>query len=113
MIAVETVDQELKRMCDFLTEKGFICVITADHGNADEMIDEATGQIRTAHSMNPIPFIIYDPNHISSFHRHPVLDAESILLDQKKENGLSRVATTVLKLMEIEIPSEYDEGLIK
>jgi len=113
VIAVETVDQELKRMCDFLTEKGFICVITADHGNADEMIDEATGQIRTAHSMNPIPFIIYDPNHISSFHRHPVLDAESILLDQKKENGLSRVATTVLKLMEIEIPSEYDEGLIK
>jgi len=109
--AVETVDRELKSTCDFLTEKGFICVITADHGNADEMIDEATGQIRTAHSMNPVPFVIYDPNHISSYHCHPELVEGSISLDQQKENGLSHVAATILKLMNIEVPSEYDAGL--
>lgn len=110
--AVECVDQELKRLCAFLTENGFICVITADHGNADEMVDEKTGQPRTAHSMNPVPFMIYDPKHIASYHRHPELDSGSIVLDQTKTNGLSRIAATVLELMGIDVPEEYDESLI-
>jgi len=117
--AVECVDQELKRICDFLTENEFICVITADHGNADEMVDEKTGQPRTAHTMNPVPFVIYDPKHISSYHCHPELacppnrrDSGSISLDQNKNIGLSHIARTVLELMEIDVPEEYEESLI-
>jgi len=110
--AVECVDQELKHLCAFLTENNFICVITADHGNADEMVDEKTGQPRTAHTMNPVPFVIYDPKHISSHHRHTELDSGSISLDQNTSNGLSHVARTVLELMEIEAPAEYEESLI-
>lgn len=110
--AVECVDQELKRLCAFLTENNFICVITADHGNADEMVDEKTGQPRTAHTMNPVPFVIYDPKHISSHHCHSERDSGSIPLDQRRNNGLSHVARTVLELMEIPSPEEYDESLL-
>ena len=103
VIAVETVDRELKATCKFLTEHDFICVVTADHGNADEMVDEETGQIRTAHSMNPVPFIIYDPHHILK---------TSPTLDQNTKNGLSHVAATVLEIMDIKSPKEFESSLI-
>jgi len=101
--ACETVDRELARLCDYLTSKGFVCVVTADHGNADEMVDEATGQPKTSHTLNPVPFIIYAPNH-------PEL--QSLRLDQNPDNGLSKVAGTVLELMGITKPTHDFESLI-
>ncbi|MBP6994045.1 2,3-bisphosphoglycerate-independent phosphoglycerate mutase [Candidatus Woesebacteria bacterium] len=102
--ACETVDRELARLCEYLTSKGFICVVTADHGNADEMVDEATGQPKTSHTLNPVPFIIYAPNH-------PEL--QKLTLDQNPDNGLSKVAGTVLDLMQIRRPAHDYESLIK
>jgi 2,3-bisphosphoglycerate-independent phosphoglycerate mutase len=90
--AVEKIDRELKTLCAFLIEQEFICCITSDHGNADIMYDLVTNEPRTSHTMNPVPFIVYDPNNPQS---------ASLNLSQKKENGLSMIAGTVLELMEI------------
>lgn len=102
--ACETVDRELERLCEYLTNKGFVCVVTADHGNADEMVDEATGQPKTSHTLNPVPFIIYAPNH-------PEL--QNLTLDQNPDNGLSKIAGTILDLMQIRRPAHDYESLIK
>lgn len=101
--ACETVDRELARLCDFLTSHGFICVITADHGNADEMVDEATGQPKTSHTLNPVPFIIYAPHNP---------EVRKLTLDRNPDNGLSKVAGTVLELMGIAKPTHDFESLI-
>jgi 2,3-bisphosphoglycerate-independent phosphoglycerate mutase len=55
--AVETVDQCLGRVVEVVEESGGACVITADHGNADHML-EPDGNPNTAHSMNPVPLVI-------------------------------------------------------
>jgi 2,3-bisphosphoglycerate-independent phosphoglycerate mutase len=101
--ACEVVDHELERLCNKLTNSGFICVITSDHGHADLVIDEATGQVMTSHTLNPVPFILYCPNS-------PEL--KMIRFDQSESNGLSKIAGTVLELMEIEKPSHDYESLI-
>jgi 2,3-bisphosphoglycerate-independent phosphoglycerate mutase len=55
--AVETVDECLGRVVESVHEGGGACVITADHGNADDML-EADGSPNTAHSMNPVPIVV-------------------------------------------------------
>jgi 2,3-bisphosphoglycerate-independent phosphoglycerate mutase len=67
---------------------GGACVITADHGNADHMLDE-DGSVNTAHSLNPVPFIVTAEG--------ASLDGEGILAD---------VAPTVLELLEIDQPEQ-------
>ena len=55
--AVETVDECLGRVVRAVRESGGVCVITADHGNADHML-EPDGSPNTAHSLNPVPLIV-------------------------------------------------------
>jgi 2,3-bisphosphoglycerate-independent phosphoglycerate mutase len=55
--AVETVDECLGQVVEAVEESGGVCVITADHGNADQML-EPDGSPNTAHSMNPVPLIV-------------------------------------------------------
>jgi 2,3-bisphosphoglycerate-independent phosphoglycerate mutase len=55
--AVEAVDECLGKVVDAVEESGGVCVVTADHGNADEMLEE-DGSPDTAHSMNPVPLVI-------------------------------------------------------
>jgi 2,3-bisphosphoglycerate-independent phosphoglycerate mutase len=55
--AVETVDECLGRVVEAVEESGGVCVVTADHGNADNML-ERDGSPNTAHSMNPVPVVI-------------------------------------------------------
>jgi len=56
--AVEVIDECLGRVVEATREKGGTVVITADHGNAEQMIDPVTGQIFTAHTTNPVPVIL-------------------------------------------------------
>lgn len=103
---VEKVDVELKRICGILTKEDYICCITADHGNADVMwtiTEKGEKAMHTAHTMNPVPFIVYDPSHT---------ETKQLQLDQNPDNGLSRIAATVLQLMSLSKPEEYDESLI-
>jgi 2,3-bisphosphoglycerate-independent phosphoglycerate mutase len=66
---------------------GGVSVITADHGNVEEMIDLQTGEIDTKHSVNPVPFIIVDPRKQNQQQALP----KGILAD---------VAPTVLSLLQ-------------
>jgi 2,3-bisphosphoglycerate-independent phosphoglycerate mutase len=86
--AVETVDECLGRVVEAVHGSGGACVITADHGNCDHML-EPDGSPNTAHSLNPVPFIVTTAG--------ARLDGEGILAD---------VAPTALALLGIEQPPE-------
>jgi 2,3-bisphosphoglycerate-independent phosphoglycerate mutase len=87
--AIETVDECLGEVVSAVRESGGVCVITADHGNADHML-EPDGSPNTAHSMNPVPLIVTTPDVA-------LRQGEGILAD---------VAPTVLELLGIEQPRE-------
>jgi 2,3-bisphosphoglycerate-independent phosphoglycerate mutase len=61
MHAVETVDQCLGRLAEAVEAAGGTLVITADHGNAEMMRDPETGEPHTAHTLNPVPFVVVNP----------------------------------------------------
>jgi 2,3-bisphosphoglycerate-independent phosphoglycerate mutase len=87
--AVETVDACLGRVVDAVQATGGACIVTADHGNADNML-EPDGSPNTAHSLNPVPFIV---------------TVEGAALDP--EGGiLADVAPTALELLGIDQPPE-------
>ncbi len=85
---IETVDECLGRVIEAVHGTGGACIIVADHGNADEMLEE-DGSPDTAHSLNPVPFVVTSDT--------ARIDGEGILAD---------VAPTVLALLGIEQPLE-------
>ncbi len=101
--AVEKIDRELEQLFEFLTKKRYICCVTADHGNAEDMYDLKTGEINTAHTLNPVPFIIYDPASKKN---------QSLKLSQDSANGLQMVAGTVLELMGLKKEAKHFSSLI-
>ena len=89
--AVEAVDECVGRIVKVIEEKKGNLIITADHGNAEQMIDYKTGEPHTAHTTNPVPIIL-------------ITDNPSYKL---KENGkLADLAPTMLELMGLEKPQE-------
>lgn len=85
--AVETVDKNLKLIYDKIMELGGILIVTADHGNCEEMLDD-NDNIVTSHTTNPVPFIITE---------------QGLKLHEGK---LGDIAPTILDLMNIEKPEE-------
>lgn len=77
-IAVESVDLCIQRILEAVDNVDGILIITADHGNADEMYEETKGnetpRAKTSHTLNPVPFIIYDKKRIM-FYNKVVLDS--------------------------------------
>jgi 2,3-bisphosphoglycerate-independent phosphoglycerate mutase len=66
--AVETVDECLGRVLDGVAKRGGVALVTADHGNAEQMIDETTGGPHTAHTLNPVPLLVAggEPHRVAS-----------------------------------------------
>jgi 2,3-bisphosphoglycerate-independent phosphoglycerate mutase len=58
IVAIETVDRCFARLEVSARENGWLLVMTADHGNAEQMFDPTTGQPHTAHTRNPVPIVI-------------------------------------------------------
>ncbi len=86
--AVETVDKCVGQIVEALDKVGGVAIITADHGNAEKLVDEQ-GNAYTAHTTNPVPLVITD---------------KSVKL---RSNGiLSDITPTLLELLEIEVPAE-------
>ena len=104
IIAVETVDTCVGKLLKTIDELGGIAIITADHGNADEMFTEKNGvrTPKTSHTLNPVPFIIYDPQYKNEY-----------VMADVKNPGLSNVAATILNLLGYEKVEDYDPSLIK
>jgi 2,3-bisphosphoglycerate-independent phosphoglycerate mutase len=89
--AVEVTDAALGVVIAALESRGGVALITADHGNAEFMADPATGQAHTAHTSNPVPLILYDPN----FKGH-----------LKNGGTLADVAPTLLAMLGLDAPAE-------
>ena len=87
--AVEAVDQCIGRVVETLQQVGGECLITADHGNAEQMMDPESGQAHTAHTSDPVPLIYVG--------RHAAVTSGGILSD---------IAPTMLHLMGMPIPPE-------
>lgn len=98
--AMECVDAGVQRILDAADQYGYTVCVTADHGNADQMTETKKGKtsIRTAHSLNPVPFIIYDP------------DQKWTIKDGKY--GLANVAPTIVKMMGFQAPDCWEESMI-
>ncbi|MBD3809914.1 MAG: phosphoglycerate mutase (2,3-diphosphoglycerate-independent) [Sulfuricurvum sp.] len=92
--AVEAVDTQLGRIIDAADRNGYAVVITSDHGNCEEMRDDA-GNVLTNHTVGKVWCFVRDES-VSTVH----------------PGGLNNVAPTVLKLMGLKIPSEMDTPLI-
>jgi 2,3-bisphosphoglycerate-independent phosphoglycerate mutase len=88
--AIETVDQCIGEISHHVIEQGYNMIITADHGNAEEMIDESKQSVLTQHSTNEVPLIL-------------VTSDPKITL---REGRLADIAPTLLTLMGIDKPEE-------
>src|SRR5207247_6329256 len=80
--AVETVDACLGRLTEAVEKAGSTLVITADHGNAEMMRDPDTGEPHTAHTLNPVPFVIVNaPGAVARVENGRLADVAPTLLD--------------------------------
>ena len=111
--AMEALDLQLKRIIDVVDRLKGVAVITADHGNADEMYEtdksgnpkaDKSGayKAKTSHTLNPVPCIIYDNYYTGSY------DVKA----DEGQFGLSNVAATMVNLMGYEAPEMWDQSLI-
>ena len=87
--AIETVDKCVGRIISTIEKNNGICVITADHGNAEQMIDYKTGEPFTSHTTNPVPILIYGMEKI-----------------KLKDGKLCDIAPTLLDIMNLKKPKE-------
>ncbi len=95
--AVETIDCCIQRFAEAVLSAGGVLLLTADHGNIEEMIDEKSGEPHTAHTTNPVPLILigdsrFSPNRV-----------------RLKSGIFANVAPTILDLMGIPKPAEMDQ----
>jgi 2,3-bisphosphoglycerate-independent phosphoglycerate mutase len=116
VIAVETVDLQLARLVRVVEELQGILVVTADHGNADEMFqrdksgkvarDRKTGQpvIKTSHTLNPVPFLIHDPARSDRYEIDPARAATA---------GIANVTATCLELLGLTAPDDLEPSLLR
>ena len=112
--SMEALDLQLGRILPVLDEMGGIALITADHGNADEMyeMDKKSGmpkadkngnfKSKTSHTLNPVPCIIYDNTDAKN----------SYTVKTNGSFGLSNVAATTVNLMGYKAPEMWDESII-
>lgn len=87
----EAVDAALASILPVAEKHGYTLLITADHGNADQMLNEDTNELITSHTLNPVPFIAISPE----------------ITELKRKNGtLIDIAPTILTLLEMDIPQQ-------
>ncbi|MHC1779906.1 MAG: 2,3-bisphosphoglycerate-independent phosphoglycerate mutase [Bacteroidales bacterium] len=86
--AIKIVDECVAQIVEVAKERGYSIIITADHGNADNAVNN-DGSPNTAHSLNPVPFVVIDSN-----------------VKDVKDGKLADIAPTILKIMGIPAPAE-------
>ena len=114
IVSMESLDLCLARILEEIDKVHGVAIITADHGNADEMyeLDKKTREpkvdkeghykAKTSHTLNPVPCFIYD----NSF-------ADNYKVIEKDTYGLSNIAATLVNLMGYEAPSIWNESMIE
>ncbi len=89
--ACETVDTCVGRVIDALDLSRWVAIVTADHGNAEQMIDYKTGGPHTAHTTNPVPCILVDPEYRGQL---------------VNDGALKEIAPTICNYLGVDIPVE-------
>ena len=114
LLAMGSLDICIARVMEAVKKSGGILLISADHGNADDMYehDEKNGKLKldkvgqpqrkTAHSLNPVPCIIYDPESKGEY--------DSVL---NEGLGISSLAATCIDLLGYQAPKDYDKSVLK
>jgi 2,3-bisphosphoglycerate-independent phosphoglycerate mutase len=111
-ISVEAIDLAIGRILDVVTEARGCLIVTADHGNVEDMVERSkdgtplsdgsgNAKWKTAHSLNPVPFIIVESSG-RRYELKPDLDSA----------GLANVASTVVQLLGFDAPTEFEPSLI-
>lgn len=109
--SMEAMDIQLNRLVQAVKKTGGIMLITADHGNADDMYEHAKDgsvqlnaagkpKAKTSHSLNPVPFVIYDPEYRGEYRT-----------ELKSGLGIASVAATVITMLGLIPPADYCESI--
>lgn len=115
IIAVESVDLCLGRLLKAVKKANGIALVTADHGNADEMFmwnekkqkfeagADGRRSVKTSHTLNPVPLYLYAPSLVDRLDLREDLDRP----------GLANVAATVFQLLGFQAPEGYEPSLLR
>lgn len=112
LASLEIMDIQIGRIRDAVERAGGILILTADHGNSDDMFERSKkGEVvfrddekpkpKTSHSLNPVPFLLYDPDYNGEYST-----------EFRKELGISSIAGTCINLLGYQAPEDYDKGII-
>lgn len=106
--AIEAIDRALNEITNAVNEWGGVTVITADHGNAEQMIRLKRGDDdKTEHTLAPVPFILVQKSRRKNLIQSATLSSSNMLSDIiGAKNTLADVAPTILELLQIDIPAE-------
>jgi 2,3-bisphosphoglycerate-independent phosphoglycerate mutase len=110
--SIEAMDLNIKRLREAIEAVGGILILTADHGNSEEMYEHKkdgsvdrdackVAKMKTSHTLNPVPFVIYDPSYQGEYE-----------LNLKTGLGITSTAATCLNLLGYEAPAFYDKSII-
>ena len=109
-MAITETDKAVGTIYKAAQEAGYILLITADHGNAEQMKDPVTGNPHTAHTTNPVPFILTgDPKKLKFKEDVKKSDDEK---EEEEEGALCDVAPTILDIMVCASSWDDDEILV-
>ena len=113
-VAIEAVDEGVGRIMEAVKKAKGIAIFSADHGNSDDMceVDKKTGKLKlddegkflpkTAHSLNPVPAIVYDPANLSGAR-----------LANVEDPGIANLAATCITLLGFQPPEDYTPSLVE
>jgi len=112
LASMEIMDIQIGRIRDAVERAGGILILTADHGNSDDMFErnkkdevvfrkDGRPKSKTSHSLNPVPFLLYDPLYDGEYST-----------EFRKNLGISSVAGTCINLLGYQAPENYDRGII-
>lgn len=111
--SMEAMDIQLGRITESIRKKGGILLISADHGNSDDMFehDKKTGAVlrdsfgnpkaKTSHSLNPVPCVVFDPETKGEYSR-----------ELKNNLGISSLASSCMELLGLIAPADYDASIL-
>ena len=111
--SMEAMDLQIARLKTVVEQAGGILILTADHGNADDMYEhdkkgnvkrkeDGSPKAKTAHSLNPVPFIIIDKDYHGEY-----------ATELREGLGISSIAATCIELLGFDPPEEYDPSIIE
>ena len=105
------MDLQIGRIKAAVEAAGGMLILVADHGNSDEMYERKKDAIvynengrpkpKTSHSLNPVPFLLYDPGYNGEYSK-----------DLNSGLGISSVAATCFNLLGFDAPEDYDKSIV-